>query len=234
MFAERYTIEYPLLSDEGSRVIREFGILNTYMPDDHNHFGIPYPGTYMVGEDGRVFEKSFIADHRERESVNDMLQESFSIENLSSGEAGAFAAPHISGRAYFASPSIRPSQLLVLTVELSIADGVHINGPEPPPDYVPLGLTLGENEGVVLEQVVYPDPEETFLEVLDERLPTYSGRIVIKARCKGARTEEGPAEIPVQLSYQACDDTQCFLPETLTIPLQMELLSHVRERLVSV
>ena len=232
-FSEKYSIEYPLLSDIESKVIRDFGILNTNVPEGHHWLGVPFPGTYMVGEDGRVIDRSFRADHRVRESVSVMLQESFSVQDIERGESRSFTTPHLGGLAYFASPTVRPSQLTMLTVEVSIAEGVHINGPEPPEGYVPLELTLGENVGVVLEQAVYPEPHETYLEVLEERLPTYSGRIVIKARCKGARAEEGPVEIPVQLRYQACDDSECYLPETFTVPLDLQVLSNVRERLDS-
>ena len=186
-FSEKYSIEYPLLSDQDSRVIRDFGV--------------PYPGTYMVGEDGRVIDKSFFADHRTRESVSDMLQESFSVLDVERGESRSFTTPHLEGHAYFASNTIRPSHLTMLTVEISIADGYHINGPEVPEGYVPLELALGENEGLVLEQAEYPEPQETYLDVLKERLPTYSDRIVIKAKCKSFRTDEGTAQIPVRLSY---------------------------------
>ena len=41
-FAERFGISYPLLSDQASDVIREFGILNTHIPEDHKWFGVYY------------------------------------------------------------------------------------------------------------------------------------------------------------------------------------------------
>ena len=121
-FAERFGITYPLLSDQGSRVIQEFGILNTHIPKDHKWFGVPYPGTYMIGNDGLVFDKSFFAEHGTRESINDMLQESFRVEDLEHGEVQVVTTPHLTARAYFASPTIRPSQLTVLTVEILLAD----------------------------------------------------------------------------------------------------------------
>lgn len=46
----------------------------THIPEDHDWFGLPYPGTYMLDSEGRVFEKSFFADHCERGSANDFLQ----------------------------------------------------------------------------------------------------------------------------------------------------------------
>ena len=34
-FADTYKIEFPMLSDAGSKVIRAFGIFNTNIPEDH-------------------------------------------------------------------------------------------------------------------------------------------------------------------------------------------------------
>ena len=47
-------ITFPLLSDEGSKVIRSFGILNEEVPAGTQFAGIPYPGTFMVDPSGHV------------------------------------------------------------------------------------------------------------------------------------------------------------------------------------
>ena len=53
-FAGRVGIDYPLLSDPGSEVIRAFGILNDTVPADNRNYGIPFPGYYVVDENGVV------------------------------------------------------------------------------------------------------------------------------------------------------------------------------------
>jgi len=228
-FAERFNITYPLLSDEGSRVIQEFGILNTCIPQDHVRFGIPYPGTYMVGEDGRVVEKSFFAAHRTRESINDMLQETFRVEDIDRGEIQVVTTPDLTARAYFASPTVRHRQYTVLTVEISLNDRIHVNGRPLPEGYIPVELTLDGGEDLALDHVEYPEPEEIFLEALDEKLNVYTGRFQIKGRCLGLSAEQdGEIAISASLHYQACDDNECYFPETLTFPLRLRYLQHVR------
>ena len=228
-FAERFGITYPLLSDESSSVIREFGILNADIPNDHEWFGVPYPGTYMIGNDGLVIEKSFFAEHGTRESVNDMLQEGFSVEDVERGEAQTVTTPHLTARAYFASPTIRPRQVSVLTVEMLLADGIHVNGRPLPEGYIPLELSLRDAKGVILDRIDYPEPEEMYLEALGEKLPVYTGRVEIKARCLGVRREQ-PEEIEVvaHLRYQACNDQECYLPQTITFPLRLQYQHHTR------
>lgn len=228
-FAEKYDITYPLLSDEGSDVIRKFGILNTRIPPDHKWSGVPYPGVYMVGKGGLVFDKSFIARHDVRESVNDMLQESFQAEDLERGDSHAVAEPYLKARAYFASATIRQSQLTVLTVEISLRDGIHIYGRPSPEEYTPVELSLDQSEDLLVQRFEYPEPQAMDLEALDERLFVYTGRLVIRAYCMGTSKGQGEVfQVNARLHYQACDDSECYLPQTLTFPLSLRCLPHVR------
>ena len=226
-FAASHSISYPLLSDERSAVIQEFGILNTNIPEGHDWFGVPYPGTYLIGQDGVVIDKSFEVKHGVRESANDMLREGFAARDVDHGEAREVTTTHLSARAYFASRTIRPGQLTVLTVEISIAEGVHVNPRPLPAGYTPMELTMEGDQGLVLETVDYPEPQMMVLEALRETLPVYTREIELKARCRSVtKGEEGPISINVQLNYQACDDRECFLPENLGFTLPLLSLPH--------
>lgn len=57
-FTESAGISFPLLSDEGSKTIRAFGI--------HFRDGLPYPGTYLIDGQGTVRAKFFLEGYRER------------------------------------------------------------------------------------------------------------------------------------------------------------------------
>ena len=181
-FAERFQISYPLLSDEDSRVIRKFGILNTNIPEDHQWHGVPYPGTYMVDPTGRVFDKSFFAEHGIRESANNMLQESYRVADMQRGGAREFMTTDLTVRAYFASATIRPRQYSVLSVEIEPSAGLHITGPSAPDGYIPLNLEINESEAVAVESVAYPDEEIMYLEAL--------ARIHRRTPMDGVRTAE--------------------------------------------
>ena len=210
-------------------MIREFGILNAQVPEEHEWFGIPYPGSLMIGKDGRVFDKSFFAEHGTRESVNDMLQESFRVEDLERGEVRVVTTPHLTAEAYFASPTVRARQVTVLTVEISLADGIHVNGRSVPEGYIPVELSLEDGDGLLLERVDYPEPEEIYLEPLRETLPVHSGRLEIKARCIGVRRDQAEEfEVAAKLRFQACDDRECYSPQTVSFPLHLQYLQHVR------
>jgi peroxiredoxin len=47
-FSDREHIGYPLLSDQNSKIIRAFDILNETVEPGTLGYGIPYPGIYIV------------------------------------------------------------------------------------------------------------------------------------------------------------------------------------------
>lgn len=231
-FAEKYSITYPLLSDAGSRVIRAFGLLNTHMSEDHEWFGVPYPGSYMLGADGRVFDKSFIANHGIRRAVSDILQESFRVSDREHGEVHTVKTDHLTARAWFPSPTVRRAQRTTLTVEIDLAEKLHIYGRPLPEGYIPVELSLADDEDVLLEDVSYPEAEPITFAALGETLPAYHDSLTIKAQCRAANADkEEPVSVRAILRYQACDEAQCYLPQTITFELPLKFLPHDWERL---
>jgi peroxiredoxin len=78
-FAHTYKLDYRLLSDAGSKVIRDFGILNTNIPADHPMtYGIPWPGDYLLAPDGTVRDKLFLPNYEYRPSASQVLLRHFS------------------------------------------------------------------------------------------------------------------------------------------------------------
>lgn len=212
-------------------MIREFGILNTHIPEDHEWYGIPFPGTYMVDEKGMVFAKSFFADHMVRESASDMLQESFRVADLQRGEVQTITSAHLTARAYLAAPTVRRAQQTVITVEVALKEGMHVYGRPLPEGYIPIELALVHDGTLSLAKVEYPEAEAFRFEAIDETLPAYTDSLVIKAYCRGVYKKEGARRVRFRLRYQACDAGECYLPQTLEFDLSVQVLPHDWERL---
>ena len=105
-FAERYGVEFPLLSDTDSHVIRAWGLFNDQIEPDHAYFGVPHPGMFLVDDQGIVFDKHFGPDHRIRESVASSVQERFGLDT---GHKGVrLDTGHGLIRAWLTAPTIRP------------------------------------------------------------------------------------------------------------------------------
>src|SRR5260370_954600 len=95
-FGEAYKIEYPMLSDAGSKVIRAFGILNTNVPEDHKMmYGMPFPGDYLLTPDGIVRDKRFLPSYEYRPSATGLAlrnAEGAAATNSVEIDAGALSA----------------------------------------------------------------------------------------------------------------------------------------------
>ena len=67
-FAKKGKVSFPLLADEGSKVISAYGIRNESRQD-----GIPHPGTFIVGSDGKVIAKLFHEGYRKRHVAAEII-----------------------------------------------------------------------------------------------------------------------------------------------------------------
>ena len=224
-FAEKHQISYPLLADPDSAVIRRFGILNTHIPPAHAWYGVPFPGTIMVDEHGRVMERSFYASHGTRDAVARMLRDVFRIEKASRGVVQTRSSERVEVVAYLSARTVRPGQVLTWTTEIEVGEGSHIYGRPLPESYLPTTLTFREIEDVHFGEVVYPKPRSLHLEGLGETLPIYDGRILVTAPIHNRRKDS--FAVQARLQFQACDEHQCYLPEQIDFDLPLECLANV-------
>ena len=72
-FGKEKGIEYPLLSDEGSKVIDAYGIRNIEAKDSRID-GVPYPGAFLIDEKGIVRAKFFHEGYKERHTSAEIIE----------------------------------------------------------------------------------------------------------------------------------------------------------------
>ena len=78
-FARKHRIAYPLLSDTGSKVIRELGILDEGYAPGTRFYGVPHAGIFLLDKDGIIRAKYAEKDYRKRPLLDDILND---IRNL--------------------------------------------------------------------------------------------------------------------------------------------------------
>jgi hypothetical protein len=101
-----------------------------------------------------------------------------------------------------------------------IAQGLHINSHAPKEEsLIPTTFSIPDWAGVRLEQANYPAGMD-FTLPLDpkEKLNVYTGEFVIQARLVAAA---GDHLVEAKLRYQACDESACMPPKTITVPIDV-------------
>lgn len=73
-FAQRREIGYDLLSDEESKVIRAFGLLDPQYPPGHRAHGVPQPAIFVLSPEGRVQAKLAEEGYKSRPPTSAVLE----------------------------------------------------------------------------------------------------------------------------------------------------------------
>ena len=195
-FAQRRGISFPLLSDDDSAVITEFGILNTVAAeavgpnkDDPNVVadarqyvsvfgasqmivGTPFPGTFMLDAQGRVTSRFFEEFYRERNTTaNVMLKLGAGLSPIAAIEG---STAHMNITAYPSNPNLTVGTKFSLAVDIEPNEGIHLYAPGAEAmGYRVIGLTIDPVPHIRFEPVEFPASEIYHFEPLDERVPVY-------------------------------------------------------------
>jgi peroxiredoxin len=232
-FAEKHGIDYPLLSDDGSRVIRELGILDEDLEAHHARFGVPtradqhgvaYPMTFVLDEQGRVERKIVEEQYRSRYAGRWLLEELTGVSagaTLPDAQASTASAGIVSARASLDSPRYFAYQRLGLHLELTIASGWHIYGPVVPSGYTGLQIEAeSDPPGVMLGTPRWPETRPFRVEGLDELFNVYERTLDVTVPLDFiVNRGSGPVRLEISVRFQACSETECLPPASLALPL---------------
>ncbi len=219
-FAEAHSITYPLLSDEGSVFIDRLGIRNTTIDPTGRAWGVPHPGTYFIGTDGRVTDKIFHETHRTRDAAPTMLYEHLGIAAPATGTADRQTTDTLTAVAAFDAESFVRGERVGLRVTIAMPPGIHIYGRPLPEGYIPTTFAITATEGITAEPVRYPAPRPLRMDWTDEELMIYEDEIVLTTAVTFT-DQQDDVTISAILDYQACTTDECFVPQTLRFTLPM-------------
>jgi hypothetical protein len=231
-FSQTHGIQYPLLSDEGSQAIRRLGLFNEHVYEHHAAYGIakrdmfwgvPYPGAFLLDDNGRVLQKRFQQSYRERETGTAILEHGFGgTSSLPKVAAQAKdEEEEVTIRATLESDTYKWFQKLWLTVELNLAPGLHVYGQPIPEGYIPLSVEVAPLDGLEVGPATFPTPHPYRVEGLEEEFFVYEGNVKIAVPL--TFTKEGDERtVHVTVGYQACNDSGCFALQIVTLPLPVK------------
>jgi uncharacterized protein YyaL (SSP411 family) len=103
-----------------------------------------------------------------------------------------------------------------LEVELTLADGWHVNAHQPLQDYL-IGTEIKSVNGAPPSSVEYPKPITRTLDFQQAELALYEGRVVLTTQIDDSSKSLLPSQVEVRL--QACSDEICLAPENVLIEI---------------
>ena len=234
-FSDRSDIGYPLLSDPDSGLIKKFGIFNTTVPKDHDFYGIPNPGEYLVNADGTVRSKSFEEKYQDRFTGGHTLVRQLGVDT--GGPRTEFETDHLTVTAWASDQLLRGGNRFAVALDVDLNDKMHVYAPSVQ-GYIPISWSMEEVEGLTNYEAEYPESHDLHLPAIDETVPVYEGkfRVVRDVMVAQGRDiehlldDEGNLLIKGKLRYQACDDKVCFIPQTVDLEWKFKFEQHDRTR----
>ena len=233
-FADKQGVDYPILSDEGSRVIRELGILDEDLEVHHARFGVPtrpeqhgvaYPMTFVLDETGRIERKIVEENYRSRYGGRLLLEELTGTPALrdTRGTEHSMTASQgiVSARAWLDSPTYFAYQRVGLHVEVTVQPGWHVYSPEVPPGYTGLRIEVqSAPPGLRSGQPRWPEAKPFRVEGLTEEFSVYEGTVGITDPVDFVVNRgPGPVRLEISLGFQVCSETECLPPATVSLSL---------------
>ena len=221
-FAQRHHIDFPLLSDAGSKVIRAAGILNTTVPKTEFAYGIPYPGTFILDANGVVTGKYFEDDFRDRYTAANVIARQFgAVPRAAEHEV---TGKQITATLWASNAAVAMNQRITLAIDVHLPPGLHVYSPGVQ-GYIPIDWKLEVSPAYHAAPVSYPKSEILYLKAIQEKVPVYKGDFRLERdvtmsdyrALKAAAGANGELTIHGTLRYQACDDRICYIPRELPL-----------------
>jgi peroxiredoxin len=233
-FSDRRKIEFPLLSDPDSKIIRMYQVLNSEAIGPNA--GMARPGYFYIDTEGMISEKFFEAKYRERLTGNNVLSKLF--PELGEEVSDAVEAPHLQLRVGQSDRVAVPGNLVTLTAEVRLPPDVHVYAPGTK-GYKTVKLLIDPLPDFEMRQASYPAAKILYLPAIKERVPVFEGAFRIRQELKvnsmaefsGALGADGKkVTVKGNLEYQACDSKICFLPATVPVEWQLQIVPLDRQR----
>jgi hypothetical protein len=231
-FAATKGISFPLLSDQGSRVITELGLLDRdlaahqsafNMPTEDYKWGVAYPAVFVLDEEGRVVQRRIQEHYRAREGTAQLLEGSFGIDTSAHGVPQSAQARQVRIKAFADSERYVRWEKTRLHVELDVEDGWHVYGQPIPGGYTPLTVEVEPQSGLEVGEPIYPVAHPFHIQDLEEQFFVYEDdvRITIPIAVN-VPLGRGEVTVRVTVRHQACSDTECMPPSASVLLISIK------------
>lgn len=178
-----------------------------------------------------VVEKYFEDDYSQRYTASAILAQEFGARV---GAAhSTVEAKHLRISTSAGDEVVHIGQRIVLSVDVDLPPGMHVYAPGVK-GYIPIDLGIGESPSFSAHDAVYPKSKTMHLKAINETLPVYTGQFrVLRDITIAKGVQPGELKVEGKFRYQACDDRECFIPETVPLKWVLRVEPLDRQRVPS-
>jgi len=210
-------------------------VLNTIVqPDDVPFYGVPFPGFFLLNEDGVIVDKLFNRHFAHRDGIEAIL-DSYAGRVTPGAHEPVAASSEDDGIAITAflrggGGALRAGPRRRMVVRVEMPEGLHIYDDPVPTGMVATTIALAGPDGLRHGAVEAPPTHEFELPGVSEPLRVWDRSVdfvmdvwadSMLGKAIAAGTDS--IEVEVTVRYQACDDAQRLIPRSRTLTLDVPL-----------
>jgi hypothetical protein len=141
-------------------------------------------------------------------------------------------APHMQVALEQSARTAMPGKHVKLVAELRLPKEMHLYAPGADP-YKPVKLLLDALPELKFKPAIYPKSKILELPAINERVPVFDGtfqivqdvQVMKGAQLWGSLAKDGKIlTISGTLDYQACDSIMCYIPNSIPVKWQLQVL----------
>lgn len=223
-FADEQSLDFPLLSDRGSQIIRSFGLLDKSVAPDNPAYGVPIHGSLLVDENGIVRGRFFEASSGHAAGV--VLTRLFTSAYNTHEKLVLYE--HVRLRYCASTLQARAGERIELALEVLPKEEVSLYADDVSGTRVALAWEMDASPAFEAGAVTYPQPAEMQVAGKAARMyrdPVRLVRSIVLTRdlqlLAAASDPAGELGLSGTLRFQACHGERCYASRS--IPLRWKL-----------
>lgn len=138
--------------------------------------------------------------------------------------SGELPVEKLTAETYISYDKVQPGSEFQIAIVVTVADGWHVNANPTRDPLIPTTITLPDLPNITFGDVVYPAGDTLNIASIGLASVYHD---TISFGIPVTLLESAPVEpitLDLELRYQACNDEQCLLPETLNVSIPIEVV----------
>lgn len=139
--------------------------------------------------------------------------------------SGELSLEKLTAETYISLDKVQPGSEFQIAVVVTVADGWHVNANPTREPLIPTTIILPDIPNITFGDVIYPAGDTLNIASIGLASVYHD---TISFGIPATLLESAPVEpitVDLELRYQACNDEQCLLPETLNVSIPIEVAS---------
>ena len=128
---------------------------------------------------------------------------------------------------YSSFDRVQKNSEIKIAIKLNIDDGWHVNSNVPNEEFLIATEILIDSSRIEIETIQYPKAKDVTFSFSELPVSVFEGEVFVGAIIKVPNSAElGKFEIPIRVTYQACNDATCMAPNDIDTVLTLEVVDN--------